>query len=257
MNSKQKSEKEKQANKVLYITVAAMLIVMAAIVMLSSMFSRSNTPADSDSQNSGTDTQTQSQSDTEQTPSSTPSDNTQSNIPSVSLPVAADPTPDPVIPQTPTEDIAPTLSLPLDGALSKEFSDKTLVYSSTMEDYRTHMGIDINAALGDTVRAAATGRITDVWYDPMMGQCIKIEHNGGLETVYRNVSETLCEGIGIGSSVLEGDAIGYVGETAMIEIAQEPHLHFEVLKDGAYVDPTEHMSSAALSRLLEDTGYEG
>ena len=126
-----------------------------------------------------------------------------------------------------------------------------------MEDYRAHVGIDVNAALGEKVYATAVGTVADVWYDAMMGRCVRVEHNGGLETIYKNLREELCEGIGIGSSLLVGDAIGYVGESAMVELAQEPHLHFEAKLNGKYIDPVSIMSDKAKSALSADNTYEG
>jgi len=252
MNNKQKSEQEKQANKVLYITVAAMLVVMAAVVLLSSMLSRAKKPIDKDLPDV---------TDYQSAPvSSDGSQNTtKPEKPSDSLPVIADTDKETEAdsPNAPDKNTVPTLALPANGILSKEFSDKVLVYSSTMEDYRTHMGIDINASMGDKVFAAADGRVSNVWHDPMMGQCVKIEHSGNLTTIYRNLSETVAEGISIGASVSEGDVIGYIGESAMVEIAQEPHLHFEVQLGTKSVDPIEYMSSNAKSKLLEDVSYEG
>lgn len=251
MNNKQKSEQEKLANKILYITVAAMLVVMATVVVLGSMLSRAKKPIDTDAPSI---TDAQSSPETERDPITD-----KPSSPSDSLPVIADTDKDTEasMPSTPDKNEIPTLSLPANGILSREYSDKVLVYSSTMEDYRTHMGIDVNASMGDQVLAAADGKVSNVWYDPMMGQCIKLEHNGNLVTIYRNLSETVAEGISIGSTVSEGDVIGYIGESAMVEIAQEPHLHFEVQLNGKSVDPLEYMSSNAKGKLLEDKSYEG
>lgn len=256
MTQKQKNEKEKQATRVLYVAVAAMLVVMAVIVMLTSVLSRiSPDPNTSDtgiSANTGRETAAPVVTDRESAPST---DVLSPDGGADSLPVIADGDGEE---QTPPPSVEiPTLSVPVEGILAHPYSDSVLVYSSTMEDYRTHMGIDINATLGDKVYAAADGIITDVWYDPMMGSCVKVEHAGGLECIYRNLAEDLCEGIGIGSSLLRGDAIGYVGESAMIELAQEPHLHFEAKLNGKYTDPMSLMSEKAKATLMEDTSYEG
>ncbi len=248
--NKQKNEKEMQANKVLYITVAAMLIVMATVVLLSSMLSRAKPSVDTDAPTASSSAQAPSQ-------STTPEETKQSS-PSVTLPVAAAPdTEEEVILQKPAEPELPTFASPLSsGILSKEYSDKVLVYSTTMEDYRTHMGIDINAKLGDSVLAAADGKVSDVFYDAMMGHCIKVEHDGGLVSIYRNLSDTLAEGITVGGSVKCGTPLGYVGESAMVEIAQEPHLHFEAQLNGKHVNPADYLSTEAMSALTQDTSYE-
>ncbi|MBQ5777934.1 MAG: M23 family metallopeptidase [Oscillospiraceae bacterium] len=258
MTTKQKNEKEKQATRVLYLAVAAMLVVMAVIVMLSSMLS--NVADDLNA----IDTQSSAVTDAQTRPTAVEDQVTQPVADVLepeedeqTLPVIADKEEDNVPTHAP-QGTVPTLSVPVDGILAHPFSDTTLVYSNTMEDYRTHMGIDVNASIGDKVYAAANGIIKDVWYDPMMGSCVRVEHEGGVECIYRNLAQDLCEGIGIGSSLLTGDAIGFVGESAMIELAQEPHLHFETKVNGEYVDPMSLMSKEAKATLMQqDIGYEG
>ena len=244
--NKPKSEQEAAANKILYITVAAMLIIMATVVVLSSVLSRAKPAVDTDT------TVTTATSPTDASPTVT------EPTPSVTLPTIADTEPvEDVITPEPDNSSIPTLASPVSsGYLSKEYSDKVLVYSTTMEDYRTHLGIDINAKLGAPVLAAADGKIADIWHDAMTGYCIKIEHAGGLVTIYRNLADTQAEGISKGSQVKRGDTIGYVGESSMVEIAQEPHLHFEAQIDGKHVDPKAHLSPEATARLTQDTTYE-
>ena len=256
MNTKDRNEKEKQATKVLYIAVGSMLVVMAVIVVLSSALSRGRTPTPAETTDTPEITLTTPDTDADRTPVIT---DTQRTDGVVTLPTAAD-TDDKAVdaPSVPSGDVAPTLSSPVGaGVLSREHSGRDLVYSSTMEDYRAHVGIDVNAALGEKVYATAVGTVADVWYDAMMGRCVRVEHNGGLETIYKNLREELCEGIGIGSSLLVGDAIGYVGESAMVELAQEPHLHFEAKLNGKYIDPVSIMSDKAKSALSADNTYEG
>ncbi len=244
--NKQKNEKEMLANKVLYITVAAMLVVMAIVVVLSSMLSRAkpNAPAES------TD-------DISDITENTHAADTDQSKPADSLPVIAPPDTEEVIKPEPEMPTVPTFASPLaSGIISKDYSDKVLVYSTTMEDYRTHMGIDINTKLGEPVLAAADGKVVDIWYDPMTGQCMKLEHDGGLASIYRNLSDTVAEGIKVGGRVKCGEVIGYVGESSMVEIAQEPHLHFEATLSGKYVNPEEYLSSKAKAELLQDNSYE-
>ena len=245
--NKQKSEQEIQANKILYITVAAMLVIMAVVVVLSSVLSRAKPGVDTD----GVST------DTQDTSIYTESPDTKPNTPSVTLPVVADPDTDEVVNPEPDAPVTPTFATPVaSGILSKEYSDKVLVYSTTMEDYRTHMGIDINAKLGSPVLASADGTVTDIWYDAMTGQCLKIEHDGGLCSIYRNLADSLAEGVKVGGKVKCGDTVGYIGESSMVEIAQEPHLHFEAQLNGKYVNPEDYLSSEAKASLLQDTSYE-
>ncbi|MBQ8546506.1 MAG: M23 family metallopeptidase [Clostridia bacterium] len=134
----------------------------------------------------------------------------------------------------------PTFSLPVSGEISMDFSDSVPVFSQTMNDYRTHLGVDISANLGDEVLAVADGVITNVWDDPFMGTCVSIEHSGNAVSIYKNLDPEVNDGIVIGASVKSGDIIGAVGESAMNEIAEEPHLHYELKVDGTHVDPKKH-----------------
>ncbi|MBQ6676415.1 MAG: M23 family metallopeptidase [Clostridia bacterium] len=145
-----------------------------------------------------------------------------------------------------------TFRAPVSGSVYAEFSVAVPVFSNTMNDYRTHAGVDVSAEIGDPVYACADGVIDDVYEDPMMGQTVKISHADGFESVYRNLSAVLPEGIEKGASVRAGQMIGAVGDTALIECEDEPHLHFELLLTGEPVDPSLHVSFTP-----PESDYEG
>ena len=63
---------------------------------------------------------------------------------------------------------APVYKAPCDGYVQKEFSDDTLVFSQTMNDHRTHLGIDIAGKLGDPVKAFCKGTVEKIYSDPFM-----------------------------------------------------------------------------------------
>ena len=67
----------------------------------------------------------------------------------------------------------------------------------------------------------------------------------------------LADGITVGAEVEAGQLLGSVGDTAMIEIAEEPHLHVEMTVKGLQVDPLDYFSKEVLSALTEDSIYEG
>lgn len=137
-------------------------------------------------------------------------------------------------------DTLPSFSLPVNGEISMDFSDTVPVFSQTLNDYRTHLGVDISASLGDEVLAVADGVVTNVWDDPFMGTCISIEHSGNAVSIYKNLDPDVADGIIIGASVSGGEVIGAVGESAMNELASEPHLHYELKVDGVHIDPKKH-----------------
>ena len=146
--------------------------------------------------------------------------------------------------------------LPVDGVLQKSHSVEVQVFSDTMKDYRMHAGIDIGTVAGASVSVMADGVISQVWDDVYMGKCVAVAHSGDAYTIYKNLAAELPEGVVIGAAVKAGDVIGTVGETAMVEVADEPHLHLEMTVNGLAVDPTDYLDSDAMASLGEDTNYE-
>jgi len=131
------------------------------------------------------------------------------------------------------------------GSVSFDFSDSLPVFSLTMNDYRTHNGVDITAPLGAEVFAVADGTVKEVWEDVRMGTCVSIAHAGNAVSTYKNLNPYLAENIEAGAKVKAGDVIGLVGDSAMIEIAQESHLHYELEIDSKLVDPCQYITFQA------------
>lgn len=131
----------------------------------------------------------------------------------------------------------PSYTLPVAGDVMKEFSNDVLVYSETMNDYRVHNGVDLAAAIGTQVKAFTDGVVEEVYEDPLMGFTVVLSHGDETKSIYQNLSSELAAGIKTGTLVEEGQVIAGVGESNLIECAQEPHLHFEVTVSGNPVDP--------------------
>ena len=128
--------------------------------------------------------------------------------------------------------------LPLQGSLLTEYSADTPIYDKTMNDWRTHTGVDIAANAGTPVKACADGTVLDVKTDDQLGQEVIVQHGGGITSVYANLTAfTDKPTVKKGQKVEAGDVIGSVGSTAQAEIGLVPHLHFAMMKDGKYVDP--------------------
>ena len=125
---------------------------------------------------------------------------------------------------------------PVEGEIVREYAKDSLIYSDTLQEWTTHTGIDIKADKTTVVKASEAGTIKSIKNDPRYGLTIVIEHDGQYQTIYSNLltSEFVVEG----EKVEKGQAIGTVGNTAVFEIADEPHLHFEIWKDSLPVDPT-------------------
>lgn len=146
-------------------------------------------------------------------------------------------------PQTPVFGSEVTFISPMTaGNILKEWSAEIPVFSNTMEDYRVHLGVDIGADAGTPVYAAADGTVELVEFDPMMGETVVLSHEGGYRTVYRNLQTKIADGIEAGASVEAGDVLGAVGDTALVEISESPHLHFEICRDDRSCDPLSHVS---------------
>ncbi|MBQ9773628.1 MAG: M23 family metallopeptidase [Clostridia bacterium] len=169
----------------------------------------------------------------------------------------ANPTPDNTPEDSePTLGSVPELALPTAGTLTKKHTVETQVFSPTMGDYRIHLGIDIETEANAPVCAVADGTVEQIWEDPMMGWCLAVSHSGECVTVYKNLAKDLAEGITVGTAVAEGQLLGNVGDTAMMEIAEEPHLHMEMTVKGLQVDPLDYFSTAVLETLTENSIYE-
>lgn len=123
--------------------------------------------------------------------------------------------------------------LPCDGEIIKGFSSDTPLYSKTMADWRTHEGIDIKAAEGAKIHSVGNGKVTKVISDPMWGYVIEIDY-GSFTGRYCSLKQGT--GVSIDDIVNIGDEIGELGSVP-VESADEPHLHFEAVKDGKTIDP--------------------
>ena len=125
---------------------------------------------------------------------------------------------------------------PVDGEIIKDFANETLVYSKTLDEWTSHLGIDIKGEKTSIVKSAEDGKIESIKNDPRYGLTITIVHQDGFKTVYSNLLTT--EFVKEGDSVSKGDTIATIGETASFEVLDEPHLHFEMYKDEQAVNPT-------------------
>lgn len=234
----------KEPDKLIYAAVAVMLVAMALIIGITAASNRARKNKLPDPV---TDPVTQGMPDT-----------TRAQIAKTDEPITGEPT----APVTDPVDTAPTaaesidrLEIPVGGTLTKPHSPDVLLRSLTMNDYRAHLGIDIAAPIGETVRCPADGIVKEVWSDPMMGRCVSVAHAGGLVSVMKNLDNTLADGIEAGRELKCGDIIGVIGETALIEIAEVSHLHFETELDGKQVDPMNYFDKSVFADASED--YEG
>lgn len=129
----------------------------------------------------------------------------------------------------------PEFIAPVAGGMIKEFAKDKLVYSETLKEWVTHTGVDIMADKTTVVKTAEAGKVTAIKNDPRYGITVIIQHANGYETRYANL--LTAEFVNVGEEVAKDQTIGTVGNTATFEVLDESHLHFEILKDGEYLDP--------------------
>jgi murein DD-endopeptidase MepM/ murein hydrolase activator NlpD len=102
-----------------------------------------------------------------------------------------------------------------------------------LERVRPHTGVDFSAPRGTPVRAVANGKITFAGRQSGYGNIVRIDHSGPYDTAYAHLDRIARE-ITEGTTVEKGQVIGFVGSTGL---ATGPHLHFELYKDGTFVNP--------------------
>ena len=253
----QKKNEQKTA-QVLYMTIILVLLIMAVAVGLVTAANKRNKPAETSTNSAEVSTSAQT---TAHLPivTTAPKPQTTQTLPAVTepaetsaatRPAASAAATDPITEAAAPESTLPVFIMPTIGNVSKSYSVDVLVYSDTMEDYRTHSGIDICAGTGEGVMAAADGVVSEVYAHPMMGYTVVVRHDGSAETVYQNLAEDIA--VSVGDTVKSGEVIGAVGDSALIEIAEEPHLHFELRVDGKTVNPLDYISAATMTIVYDE-----
>ena len=132
-----------------------------------------------------------------------------------------------------------TVSWPLEGEAVSAYAMEALAYNETTRDWRVHDGIDLAGEVGAQVRAAADGTVYTVYEDDAMGVTVVLRHTGGYATTYSSLSQDVR--VKAGDTVTRGQVLGAIGETALVENAEGPHVHFSVSCGGSSVDPLEFL----------------
>ena len=120
------------------------------------------------------------------------------------------------------------MAWPVAGHITSYFGYR---YHPILHFTRFHAGIDFGASWGSPIVAAADGQVASAGWSGGYGRQVRIWHGGGLTTTYSHMSEIVAAP---GSTVRRGQLIGYVGSSGL---STGPHLHYEVLRDGAPVNP--------------------
>lgn len=118
------------------------------------------------------------------------------------------------------------LSYPLTGRLSSGFGERW---------GRMHRGIDLAVAMDTPVAAAASGTVITAEYKESYGNLVQIDHGYGIVTSYAHLDSI---SVTVGQDVARGEIVAYSGNTGN---STGPHLHFEVINNGEYLNPLDYL----------------
>ena len=121
-----------------------------------------------------------------------------------------------------------SMRMPVQGHLTSGFGER---FHPILGYERFHAGVDLGAAWGTAIVAAADGKVVSAGWSGGYGRAVEIAHAEGIETKYGHMSRIAAYP---GELVHRGQVIGYVGSSGL---STGPHLHFEVIKNGRPVNP--------------------
>ncbi len=144
------------------------------------------------------------------------------------------------------KNVVPSL-WPVNGRLLSRFGDREDPFSSEDANHgEFHTGVDISAATGTPVRAAADGVVEYAAYRADgYGKMVVIDHGNGLSTWYAHLSNFE---VIPGQEIRRGDILAYSGATGRVTA---PHLHFEVRRGGIAVNPYSYLSKSAIYQQVQ------
>ena len=117
----------------------------------------------------------------------------------------------------------------------REYSEKEPSYSSTLDVWEIHKGLDVKAKKGSKVKSITNGKVVDIFKDDKHGVSVKVESKDKVTVVYSNLdSKTSVEK---NQEVKDGDVLGKVGDTSSVESLDGPHVHLTASKNGKSIDP--------------------
>ena len=212
--------------KIVYGVIIATLCIAAIVIgIIAARSNADNLPADSPIIDSGN---TEGNGDNTQTPP--PQDDEKEETPK---------------PEEPKKFLSP-----VSGTVVRTHDLANPVFSTTLEEWRVHTGIDISVDENAPVFAVAAGKVSKIYTDALLGNTVEIEHSNGVTTVYSNLDTKMESTIKVGASVTRGQKIGTVGDSSLSEMAEEPHLHFEVIENGTQSNPLNFISEDAKKASL-------
>ncbi len=126
--------------------------------------------------------------------------------------------------------------VPIEGTIQKMYSTDKVIYSKTLQQWKTHDGLDIAPTGSKEVKAIERGVIDEIYDDNFYGKTIVIEHISGYKSRYSNLDNNVY--VSVGESVIKGQKIGKVGNTSVGEYLDDPHLHFMIFLNDESINPS-------------------
>lgn len=238
----------KKSSKGFYIALAVSVIAVGAVTYLT--LSRLNTPQTPDTSSNTLDNTTEwsipETSAVEKSETGVPKDTPQVIVKEESQEEVESSQQTEVLESVPTEEAAAQtdpglLIMPVTGTILNPYSNGELVKSKTLGEWRTHDGIDIQAEEGTPVKSMGDGKVLDIREDDQWGVVVEIEYPGEITALFCGMNDDVK--VKKGQEVKLGDVIGSVGNSSLIEAAEETHLHVGIKKDDQWVNPEEVIAS--------------
>lgn len=127
---------------------------------------------------------------------------------------------------------------PVEGNVILNYSMDKSIYFSTLNQYKYHPAIVISAEVGDEVRCAARGKVTDVQVNEETGTTVFMDLGSGYQAVYGQLKEISVEK---GDMVEAGTVIGYVSEPTKYYTLEGSNLYFQLRKNDEPVNPMDYL----------------
>lgn len=137
-------------------------------------------------------------------------------------------------------------------SVSMEYTDgeeSKFVFSSTLNVWQAHRGVDLAAADGTQVASMYDGTVIDVTETYGMGHIVKIDHGDNVIATYASLTDVQVQK---GQQVAKGEIIGSVSTSASYEFLDGAHLHLEITKDGEITDPMPYVKGEIFREVEQD-----
>lgn len=163
-----------------------------------------------------------------------------------------------VEPNDPTNEVKEPIKVYFQSPLDYEYvsmeytsgeGENLFVYSSTLNMWTTHHGVDLVAADGTQVCSMFDGTVIDVTESYGMGGTVVVDHGDNVIATYSSLSDIQ---VVKGQEVMQGEVLGTVSTTASYEFVDGAHLHLEITENGDYVDPTQYINGEVFREIEED-----